>query len=82
MAVIGGWDNTRSVIRRQQGARNIADIPNASFLSKNKFIQFVIQITTSEYDILTVDHVLYKLMCDFQLVTLDCSAKMALNHSN
>lgn len=51
--VFGGWGNSRSVIRRTQGSSDLRDLPNQQVLTKDKFIAFLIQITTGAYYILT-----------------------------
>lgn len=47
--VIGGWGNTRVIIRRKQGADVLRETQVVDLLSNDKWIAFLIQITTRTY---------------------------------
>lgn len=44
--VIGGWANARVIIRRKQGADVLRETQVLDLLSNDKWIAFLIQITT------------------------------------
>lgn len=45
-SVIGGWAGTRVIIRRKQGANVLRDVQLVDILANDKWIAFLIQITT------------------------------------
>lgn len=44
--MIGGWANTRVIIRRKQGADVLRDIQVADVLATDHYVTFLVQITT------------------------------------
>lgn len=44
--MIGGWGNARTIIRRKQGANVLRETQQVDLLSNDKWITFLIQITT------------------------------------
>lgn len=46
IVVIGGWANTRVIIRRKQGGDVLRETQVVDLLSNDKWIAFLFQITT------------------------------------
>lgn len=57
IAVIGGWANQRIIVRRKQGDNVLREVRRVDILASDKWIAFLLQITTRTIDIFMLDFV-------------------------